>query len=201
MARQFSLDCQKVTIVPPPKESSLFPAHWEYAMEGSVMWPSNLLERSLEVLHNVSGLPWSLTIVSFAVGMRVALLPLTVQQLRGTVLSNNLKPEIQARQAEVQRLRQEGDVEKSRHKLRELSSFMAQNGVNPIKMLFLALAPAPIFMTSFFALKNMASQPLASLTTEGLLWFTNLTVPDPYYLLPALSTCALLGSLEVCCLI
>lgn len=179
-------------------EWTILPSKWEFAMEGSLFWPSNLLERTLEVLHNMSGLPWGVTIVSFAIGMRLILFPLTVTQLKGTTISNNLKPEVQAKQAEIQRLKQEGKIESSRSKMRELSSFMSQNGINPIKMLALALAPAPIFMASFFALRNMASQPIASFATEGLLWFQNLATADPYYLLPAVSTLALMGSLEVC---
>ncbi len=44
-------------------------------------------------------------------------------------------------------------------------------------------------MSMFFGLRGMANLPVDSMKYGGMLWFVDLTVPDPYYLLPAL-TCA-----------
>jgi YidC/Oxa1 family membrane protein insertase len=43
----------------------------------------------------------------------------------------------------------------------------------------------------------MAYLPVESLRTGGILWFTDLTVPDPFYALPLMTMASLLATLEV----
>jgi len=43
----------------------------------------------------------------------------------------------------------------------------------------------------------MATLPVESLKTGGFLWITDLTVPDPYFILPAITAATLLVTLEV----
>jgi YidC/Oxa1 family membrane protein insertase len=38
---------------------------------------------------------------------------------------------------------------------------------------------------------------IESLRTGGILWFTDLTVPDPFYALPLMTMASLLATLEV----
>jgi YidC/Oxa1 family membrane protein insertase len=40
----------------------------------------------------------------------------------------------------------------------------------------------------FTGLRGMANLPLESMMHGGLFWFQDLTVPDPYYLLPLLTS-------------
>lgn len=50
-----------------------------------------------------------------------------------------------------------------------------------------------MFISFFFALKGMASLPVESMRHGGLYWFADLTVPDPYYILPIITA----GSLSL----
>jgi len=59
------------------------------------------------------------------------------------------------------------------------------------------LLQVPVFFSVFFGLRKMAYLPVESLTTGGILWFTDLTVPDPYYALPLMTMASLLATLEV----
>lgn len=43
---------------------------------------------------------------------------------------------------------------------------------------------APIFMSVYRVFRAMAVYPVVSLEKGGLFWFENLTVPDPFYILP-----------------
>ena len=43
----------------------------------------------------------------------------------------------------------------------------------------------------------MASVPIESMKTGGMLWFTDLTVSDPYYVLPVLSCLSFMATIEV----
>lgn len=170
---------------------------WEYVLQGSALWPSNILERVIELCHIATGLPWTMSIVVFTIGMRAALFPLSVMQTRSAIMAGNLKSEVQKMQQDAQELRERGRVEEGHAKIRELSAFMSQNGINPVRLLGFSLLPLPVFMATFFALRNMAKQPVTSFLDGGMLWFTNLVVPDPLYILPALATGTLLLSMEV----
>lgn len=170
---------------------------WEYVMEGSPLWPSNIMERAIEAIHYYSDFGWGGTIVIYTVLMRTLLLPALVKQTRSTVLAHNLKPAVHQMQSEAQSLRNQGRREESYRKMQEMSRFMSEKGINPAAILGFSLLPLPFFMSTFFALRNMAKQPVASLLDGGSFWFENLTVPDPYYILPVVSTISLMSTLEV----
>jgi membrane protein insertase Oxa1/YidC/SpoIIIJ len=46
------------------------------------------------------------------------------------------------------------------------------------------LVQAPIFISFFFGIRKMAELPVGSMKAGGALWFTDLTIPDPLYILP-----------------
>jgi YidC/Oxa1 family membrane protein insertase len=76
--------------------------------------------------------------------------------------------------------------------------FMRREGVNPMKAMLGVVAQAPIFMLFYFTLREMAEKGFDGLSTGGTLWFTNLTIPDPYYILPVLTASAFILTIEVC---
>jgi len=52
-------------------------------------------------------------------------------------------------------------------------------------------------MSMFFALRGMAELPVESMKNGGLSWFTDLTIADPYFLLPMLTSASLLVHIKV----
>ncbi len=46
-------------------------------------------------------------------------------------------------------------------------------------------------MSFFFGLRGMANLPVESLSTGGTLWFHDLTLADPYYILPLCTSASL----------
>jgi YidC/Oxa1 family membrane protein insertase len=55
----------------------------------------------------------------------------------------------------------------------------------------------PIFISFFVGLRRMANAPVESFHTGGMLWFTDLTVCDPYYILPVITSVTLWATVEV----
>lgn len=53
------------------------------------------------------------------------------------------------------------------------------------------------FASFFWALRGMVKVPVESMKEGGLWWFKDLTVPDPYYLLPLFTSTTLLITIEV----
>jgi len=75
--------------------------------------------------------------------------------------------------------------------------FMKEKEVNPIKSLWVPLAMAPVFISFFFGLRKMANLPVESMKEGGLFWFTDLTLADPYYILPLLTSLTLFITMEL----
>ena len=64
-------------------------------------------------------------------------------------------------------------------------------------MMLMPVMQVPIFISFFVALRRMAAVPVESMKTGGILWFTDLTVPDPYYVLPLLGCASFMAIIEV----
>jgi len=56
----------------------------------------------------------------------------------------------------------------------------------------------PIFISVFVGIRQMANLPVQSMAHGGLAWFTDLTVPDPFYALPLITMATFLVTIEVC---
>ena len=83
----------------------------------------------------------------------------------------------------------------------------SQEGCHPLKMAILPWVQLPLWIVISFALRNMtgsylsATPPpphvLQAFHTEGALWFPDLTLPDPYTILPVLLVVTNLLNIEV----
>ena len=69
----------------------------------------------------------------------------------------------------------------------EMQKFMQKGGINPMKNMLPVALQMPVFMSFFFGLRGMANCPVDSMASGGALWFENLLITDPYYLLPAVT--------------
>lgn len=56
----------------------------------------------------------------------------------------------------------------------------------------------PFFISFFLGIRGLANYPLESMMYGGLLWFPDLTVPDPYYILPVFTAVTMFITMEVC---
>lgn len=169
---------------------------FEY-IEGSPLNPSTVFAHTLETLNSVSGLGWPATIVSFTLGMRLLIFPAYVKQTKATIMANNLKDEVNSFQTRIQTFRSNNQFPEARKELQEMYTFLRKNNCHPIRTIVLSLLPVPFFMSTFFALRNMARQPIESFIDGGAGWFLNLAESDPLFILPVLSCASLLASFEV----
>jgi len=55
----------------------------------------------------------------------------------------------------------------------------------------------PIFLSVFVGLRQMANLPVESMKTGGTAWFMDLTITDPYYILPLATVTLLYATIEV----
>jgi YidC/Oxa1 family membrane protein insertase len=68
-----------------------------------------------------------------------------------------------------------------------LQKLMKENNVSPFRPLLMPLIQMPFFLAFFYSLRKLADLPLPQLKDGGFGWVSDLTVPDPYFILPITS--------------
>lgn len=159
--------------------------------------PIGLVQHCLEFLHVDCGFPWWGAIVTGTIVVRILLFPLVITAQRNAAKMNNHLPQLQVLQLKMTEARQMGNAIEAARYAQELSVFMKEKEINPFKNMLVPLAQAPLFISFFIGLRRMANVPVESMMTGGLFWFTDLTVPDQYYLLPIITSCTMLLTIEI----
>ena len=83
----------------------------------------------------------------------------------------------------------------------------SQEGCSPYKLTILPWVQMPLWIVLSFALRDMTGvfpnkvplnpEATVSFVSEGLLWFHDLTLPDPYFVLPVILALSNLLNIEV----
>jgi len=154
-------------------------------------WPSGRMQYLMENLHIGLDLEWWQTIAVTTLVMRCVLFPVVVMAQRNMANMANNTPGMAAIQEKMTDARRRGDLMESAQLGQELQSYMSKKGINPLKNSVPIFLQVPVFMSMFFALRGMANCPVDSLTGGGLFWFLNMTICDPYYILPLLTSSTL----------
>lgn len=172
--------------------SSATPVNVASAASG-IGWPTDWLEALLSSMHTAAGLPWWATIACATLIFRSAMFPLVVKQMKnigqvmwarlhgpcdGVLLSvlqmAKLRPEMEALQASVKgsgnMFSNPAATEAHTEKLKLL---FKKHDVHPLKSFLGMFAQAPLFITFFWTLQNMAERN-SSFTTGGFGQFLDL---------------------------
>ncbi|RZF32604.1 hypothetical protein LSTR_LSTR011051 [Laodelphax striatellus] len=159
--------------------------------------PVGLLQNAFEYLHINLDMPWWQCIVLGTVVVRLLMTPLVVISQRNAIIMANNSPQMKKIQTKLSDAKSRGDIMEAAQYSQELFVFMKEKNLNPIKNMLVPLAQAPVFLSFFMGLREMANLPVKSLHEGGLFWFTDLTVPDQYYVMPILTCVTLLATIEI----
>jgi len=155
---------------------------------GRIFFPlTNLLGGGLEFL-NAHGIPWWLSIAILTVLVRSLLFPLTIRQVKSMRAMQDLKPEMDRIRAKYKDNRQKQQE--------ELMKLYQERKVNPFGSCLPLLVQMPIFIAMFYVIRGFANTH-ESFTEGGILWFQDLSVQDPFYILPILSAVTMLAASEI----
>jgi YidC/Oxa1 family membrane protein insertase len=146
----------------------------------------NLMGFVLQTFHGW-GAPWWLSIVMLTVVVRTFLFPLTIRQVKSMRKVQELKPE-------MDELRQKHKDDPARLQ-QEMMKLYAERGANPLSGCLPIFVQIPIFLVLYYTI--MEFERLESFRTGGLLWFQDLTVADPFYVLPVLYIATMMISQEI----
>lgn len=159
--------------------------------------PVGLLQSSMELIYNASGLPWWSTIVAATLCMRVCFMPITIFLQKNAIKMHNVSPLVKEMKENQQLYMMAGDLEMANHERNKMNAVFKEHGVRPILSLVPAVFQGVVMVSFFMAMRGMANAPVTSMMAGGALWFTDLTAPDPSFILPILSSAGFLISLEV----
>ncbi|XP_003700990.1 OXA1L mitochondrial inner membrane protein [Megachile rotundata] len=152
--------------------------------------PVGIAEYALEMLHVSCGLPWWAAISLLTIIVKLLTIPPTISMTRNNVRMCNIMPRVAELQEKMSMARREGNAEEASITAYELQHLLKENKVSAFPF-FNAFFRIILHIPIFIALREMALLPVESLKTGGLWWFTDLTVPDPYYVLPIFTSIGL----------
>jgi YidC/Oxa1 family membrane protein insertase len=157
-----------------------------------------ILGQVLLYFHNALGAPWWLSIALLTVVVRTVLFPLTVKQVKNMRAMQDLKPEMDRIRAQYRDNRQKQQE--------EMMKLYQERKVNPLGGCLPILVQMPIFIGIFYVIRRFGGYTVGDRVVPptqptfhegGILWFQNLSVADPYYILPIVSALTMLAATEV----
>lgn len=160
--------------------------------------PTSMMQWTLEHVHIWTGLGWGASIVATTLVIRaLAFYP----QVKSMQFSSGMAKVQQDPQfQEGKKLYSQGYVNRDQATLQKGSYLMQQvqksYGVSKLGMVW-GFLPIPFTFGIFRCLSNMVAIPIPSMETGGYLWFTDLTIKDPYFLLPVAATSLMFLSIMV----
>lgn len=134
-------------------------------------------------------MPWWQAIIATTATARLVFFPLVVKQNVIGIKSFNLLPETQKIQVKINDALATGDSYNQALARTKLQILYKEHKLSMKDRLLPILIQAPMYMSIFFLLRGLTAIPAEGMTTGGALWFTDLTVPDPFYILPVI-TCS-----------
>uniref|UniRef100_A0A1J3DRX2 Mitochondrial inner membrane protein OXA1-like n=1 Tax=Noccaea caerulescens TaxID=107243 RepID=A0A1J3DRX2_NOCCA len=156
-------------------------------------FPVAALQHLIDAVHSFTGLNWWASIALTTVLIRGVTVPILLNQLKSTYKLNFLRPQLEELRQEMST--KSSDPEAMAEGQRRMQLLFKEHGVTPFTPLKGLIIQGPIFISFFFAIRNMAEK-VPSFKTGGTLWFTDLTTADSTYILPLLTAVTFLIMVE-----
>ena len=168
------------------------------AVDWSPTW-YNLADQAVNLvnhMHDLLGVEYGYAIVATTLCLRMGLFPLMVAAQRTTSRMAHLQPELNALKVQYEKLGTPTRQEQTSF-AKNMKALFARYEVKPSRAIMAPLVQLPIFISMFFGLKKMPTIFPDTLSNGGMFWFTDLTVPDPTYILPLVSCCTFVALIEM----
>ncbi|XP_071723267.1 mitochondrial inner membrane protein OXA1-like [Rutidosis leptorrhynchoides] len=151
------------------------------------------LQYLIDNVHTFTGLNWWSSIIVTTFLIRGITLPLIVNQLKSTTKLTLMRPRLEEIKQEIDSKGMDPMAVADGQK--RMKSLFKEYGVSPFTPLKGLFIQAPIFISFFLAISNMAEK-VPSFKTGGAYWFLDLSTPDPFWALPVLTATTFLITVE-----
>lgn len=161
---------------------------------------TSMIQWVFEHIHVYTGLPWWGSILATTLFFRAALWrPVLLGQEHSTRLNLlRVKEPMYERMTEaLKTATMAKDLVGVQAAKLAMKNIESQYNVKKF-MPFISFVQIPIGFGMFRILRAMSDLPVPSLESGGVLWFTDLSVSDPWYILPFMGTLSMLATMRVC---
>ena len=132
-------------------------------------------------------MPWWMAIVGTTATARILFFPAVLKQNIVGIKQYNILPETQKIQQKLNEAMCSGDAYSQTMCKTKLAILYKEHNLTMKDRLVPLLIQAPMYASIFLLLRGLTSIPVEGLATGGAFWFTNLTLPDPFYILPTIT--------------
>jgi YidC/Oxa1 family membrane protein insertase len=150
---------------------------------------------AVQNMHEITGLHYAGSIVAVTCALRLAILPVAVRAQRAASRMGHLQPELALIKKRYEVLGTPTQAEQKAF-AESMRSLFKKYEVSPFAAMAGPLIQAPLFIGMFFGMKKMPELFTTEMSTGGLAWFTDLTIPDPTYVLPVACGLSFLATIE-----
>jgi YidC/Oxa1 family membrane protein insertase len=135
---------------------------------------ANVLVKILDFIHDhITFGNWGLAIIVMTICLRSLLFPLTYKSIKTTIAMRRLKPEVDALNKKF--------ADDAQAKNLAMMELWKKHGVNPFGGCLPQLVQMPVWFAMYTTL-----QTAVEMYHTKFLWFSDLSAPDKYYVLPLL---------------
>jgi len=188
---------------PPPFKKSLMEMYQDHESLidelGLFQWfkPTGYFRYILESLHLHVGMEWWVAIACSTLALRLLTIwvPIMTQKVQAKVAEHAV--ELKEYRERADEAKREGNKLLLYQVMMEQKDFMRSKGIRQSRQFMSIGLNAAIFATQFFAIKKMVKVNYPGLSEGGTLWFKDLTVADPYFVLPLISAASLFAVMKV----
>jgi YidC/Oxa1 family membrane protein insertase len=159
---------------------------------------SALFENLVELSYLNTELGWTGSIALSALAIRCGLFYFQIQGSDAGAKLAAMKPVLQPIMDEMEAAKRDGNEERVQACKRKQKAIMGEVGGALWKTLSTPALQMVLGFGAFRCLRGMTSLPVPGMNTEGLWWFTDLTVSDPLYILPLATGGIMYTIIKVC---
>ncbi|PWW78584.1 hypothetical protein C7212DRAFT_312113 [Tuber magnatum] len=157
---------------------------------------TTLVQSLIEHVHVYTGTPWFATIILSVGVLRLLQFPFYLKMSDTAAKMKELNPFAVPITKKMQDAQIAGDKLGMMTARAELTQLYGRSGVKRF-WLFFPISQIPVFYGFYKNLRGMSDIPIPGLTEGGLSWFVDLSVADPFYLLPITTSAALFIQLSL----
>ena len=149
--------------------------------------PTAFVQTLLEHIHIYTGTPWWASIALSVLAIRAGIFKIYINAQDTSARVAAIKPLTAGVDKRYKDAVKKMDQQEMREVALERKAIYGKAGIKPMRMLLPIAFQVPLGFGTFRLLRGMSTLPVPGFETGGLLWFSDLTIPDPFFILPILT--------------
>ena len=149
---------------------------------------TSLVERMLEYIHIYSGTSWWVSIVMLVIAIRLSIFKFYINAQDTSARMQAVKPLTKDLDARAKKAMASQDRQEMYLCQQQRKAFNKKVGIRQMNLFYPIIFQVPLGFGTFRLLRGMATLPVPGLDEGGPLWLSDMTIPDPYFVMPLLIT-------------